>query len=162
MLWLRAAVFTVVVPAVVALLVPQDLRAGPAAGGWWNLGWILVAIGALIYFRCLAGFLAAGGTPAIFFTRHARALLGEEPQQVVRGGLYRYSRNPMYVGVLTAIAGQGCVYRSRSILEYLVIAALCFHLVVVFLEEPHLARLRGPEYDAYRRRVPRWLGLPRP
>ena len=39
----------------------------------------------------------------------------EEPQQVVRTGLYRYSRNPMYVGVITAIVGQAIVYRSHGI-----------------------------------------------
>jgi protein-S-isoprenylcysteine O-methyltransferase Ste14 len=162
MLWLRGVVFTVLVPGMVSFYVPQRMRTGPAAGGWWNLGWILFAIGALIYFRCLVGFIAAGGTPAIFFTRHARAILGEEPQQVVRSGLYRHSRNPMYLGVLTAIAGQACVYRSRPIAIYLLCAALGFHLVVVLIEEPHLARSRGPEYEDYRRRIPRWLGLPRP
>ena len=36
-----------------------------------------------------------------------------------------------------------------------------FRLVVVLLEEPHLARIRGPAYEEYRRRVPRWIGLAR-
>jgi len=67
----------------------------------------------------------------------------------------------MYVGVLTAIAGQAIVYRSRPIAVYLLIAAITFHLVVVLLEEPHLASARGDSYRDYRRRVPRWLGLPR-
>jgi protein-S-isoprenylcysteine O-methyltransferase Ste14 len=162
LLWLQGLIFSVLVPGVVAFYVPQTLRTGPALGGWWSLGWILFALGALIYLLCLYNFLAAGGTPAIFFTRPIRALLGEEPQQVVRSGLYRYSRNPMYLGVFTAIAGQAIVYRSLRIAVYLAIAIVFFHCVVVFLEEPHLARARGPAYDEYRRRVPRWLGLPRP
>jgi protein-S-isoprenylcysteine O-methyltransferase Ste14 len=161
MLWLRGLVFTVLVPGVVAFLVPQSLRTAPAPGGWWSLGWIVFALGALFYVRCLLDFLLAGGTPSIFFTRPIRALVGEEPQQLVRGGLYRYSRNPMYLGVLLAIAGQAVVYRSPRIAVYFVIAGLFFHGVVVFLEEPHLARVRGPAYEDYRRRVPRWLGLPR-
>lgn len=162
LLWLQGLIFSVLVPGVVAFYIPQTLRSGHApAGGWWTLGWILFAIGALIYIRCLIDFLRAGGTPAIFFTRHIRAVLGEEPKQVVRKGLYRYSRNPMYLGVLTAIAGQAIVYRSRPITTYLLLAALAFHLVVVLLEEPHLASARGPSYADYRRRVPRWLGLPR-
>jgi protein-S-isoprenylcysteine O-methyltransferase Ste14 len=161
MLWLQGLIFTVLVPGVVAVYVPQTLREGPAAGGWWSVGWILFALGALIYLRCLLDFLLAGGTPSIFFTRPIRAILGEEPQKVVGGGLYRYSRNPMYVGVLTALAGQAIVYRSRAIAIYLLIAAVVFHCVVVFLEEPHLARVRGSAYNDYRRRVPRWLGLPR-
>lgn len=160
-IWLQGLVFTILVPGVVAFYVPQTMRRGPAPGDWWSLGWVLFVLGALIYFRCLVNFVLAGGTPAIFFTRHIRAVWGEEPQQVVRSGLYRYSRNPMYLGILTAITGQAVVYRSPRIALYLLIAALFFHCVVVFLEEPHLARVRGPAYDEYRRRVPRWLGLPR-
>ena len=161
LLWLQGLIFTVLVPGVVAFYVPQTLRSGTAPGGLWSLGWLLFVLGALIYFRCLLDFLLAGGTPSIFFTRPIRAVLGEEPQQVVHSGLYRYSRNPMYAGVLIAIAGQAIVYRSRSIAVYCGIAALVFHCVVVFLEEPHLARVRGPAYDDYRHRVPRWLGIPR-
>lgn len=162
MLWLRGLIFTVLVPGVVAFFLPQRLRTAPAPGGWWSLGWILFALGALIYLRCLLDFLLAGGTPSIFFTRPIRTLIGEEPRQLVRNGLYRFSRNPMYLGVLLAIAGQAAVYRSLRIALYFLIAALFFHGVVVFLEEPHLARVRGPAYNDYRRRVPRWLGLPRP
>jgi protein-S-isoprenylcysteine O-methyltransferase Ste14 len=161
LLWLQGLVFTVLVPGVVAFYIPQTMHRGPAPGGWWSLGWILFALGAAIYALCLVNFLTAGGTPAIFFTRPVGAILGEEPLHIVEKGLYRYSRNPMYLGVLTAIAGQAIVYCSSRIAIYLLIAALFFHCVVVFLEEPHLARARGPVYDDYRHRVPRWLGVPR-
>jgi protein-S-isoprenylcysteine O-methyltransferase Ste14 len=67
----------------------------------------------------------------------------------------------MYLGVITAIVGQAIVYRSSGIALYALIAILTFHCVVVFLEEPHLARARGPACADYRRHVPRWLGLPR-
>jgi protein-S-isoprenylcysteine O-methyltransferase Ste14 len=162
LLWLQGLIFTVLVPGVVAFYIPRALRDGhTAAGGWWSLGWILFATGALIYTTCLVNFLTAGGTPAIFFTHPVRAVLGEEPKEVVSNGLYRYSRNPMYLGVFIAIAGQAVVYRSSRISIYLATAIAFFHCVVVFLEEPHLVRARGPAYDDYRRRVPRWLGLPR-
>jgi protein-S-isoprenylcysteine O-methyltransferase Ste14 len=161
MLWLRGIVFSVLVPGLIAFLVPQWLRTSAAPGGAWLLGWILFALGAAIYLRCLVDFLLAGATPAIFFTRPARAVLGEEPQRVVRNGLYHYSRNPMYLGVLVAVAGQAVVYRSRAIALYSLAATLFFHGVVILLEEPHLARIRGVVYNDYRRRVPRWLGVPR-
>lgn len=161
MLWLRGLLFTILVPGVVAFFIPQRLRNPSPSGGPWSLGWILFALGALIYFRCLLDFLSAGGTPSIFFTRPARAILGEEPQQLIRNSLYRYSRNPMYLGVLLAIAGQAVACRSARIALYLVIVAVFFHCIVVFLEEPHLSRTRGVVYNDYRRRVPRWLGVPR-
>lgn len=160
LLWLQGLIFSALVPGVVAFCVPQWLRTTTAAGGWWSLGWILFAIGAALYALCLLNFLAAGGTPAIFFTRPIRAVLGEEPKEIVSSGLYRYSRNPMYLGVFIAIAGQAIVYRSLRIAIYLAIAIVFFHCVVVFLEEPHLARTRGPAYNDYRCRVPRWFRLP--
>ena len=161
MLWLRGVLFTVLIPGVVAFFVPQAMRRGPPGGGWWTVGWVIFTLGAAIYTICLLDFLRAGGTPAIYFTRPLRAVLGEEPRRLVRGGLYRYSRNPMYLGVLLAIAGQACVYRSRSIAVYAIAAAVFFHCVVVLIEEPHLTRTRGADYAEYRRRVPRWLGIPR-
>jgi len=94
--------------------------------------------------------------------RHARDLLhaplsfliGEAPAALVSEGLYRYSRNPMYVGVLLTIFGQGLV-------TYGLIVWICFHAVVVLFEEPQLRKQNGEPYDEYRRKVPRWL-LPLP
>jgi hypothetical protein len=61
-------------------------------GGFYNGGWLLVGVGILLYALSLLRFLAAGGTPAIFFTRHLRLLIGEEPAALVSAGLYRFSR----------------------------------------------------------------------
>jgi protein-S-isoprenylcysteine O-methyltransferase Ste14 len=162
MVWLRGIVFTVLIPGFFFWWIPQQLRRGnPAAGGWWSAGWILLAAGAAVYLQCLLAFLLAGGTPALFFTRPVRFLLGEEPRKVIMGGLYRYSRNPMYMSFVSMVAAQAILYRSLYIAIYAALAMIFFHLVAVFLEEPHLARVRGPDYLAYRRRVPRWFGRPR-
>ena len=162
MLWLRGSVFTLLVPAVVAGYVPwQMYRGNRLATGWWTAGWIVVAAGAGIYLACLWSFLAAGGTPAPFFARHLRAVIGAEPPQVVRSGLYQYSRNPMYVGVVLLIAGQALIFRSTDLAYYAAAAWLAFHLVILLLEEPHLRKARGPSYNEYRRRVPRWIGWKR-
>ena len=72
-------------------------------------------------------------------------------------GLYRYTRNPMYVGVLTTILGWGTLFESRDVLIYWLIVFGVFHLFVLFYEEPHLARVFGDEYERYRARVNRWL-----
>jgi protein-S-isoprenylcysteine O-methyltransferase Ste14 len=121
-------------------------------------GWIVVAAGSAVYVVCLLQFLVSGGTPAIFFARQVRLLIGEEPHHLVRDKLYRISRNPMYLGVLLVVSGQAILFASPCIALYCVVLGLFFHLTVVFLEEPHLRKVRGPAYDEYRRHVPRWLG----
>ena len=158
LLWIRGLIFTALVPAVIAFVLPSwvDPRA-QRRGDWWELGWVPIAAGSLIYLLCLVRFLAAGGTPAIFFTRHLRFVLGEEPGKVVSSGLYRLSRNPMYVGVLTAVFGQALLYGSLRIGAYWCVASAFFHCVVEFLEEPHLRATRGASYEEYCRTVRRWL-----
>jgi len=71
-------------------------------------------------------------------------------------GLYRYVRNPMYVGVLATILGQGLLLGSGSVLVYAAVVALGFHLFVLAYEEPTLRRTYGAEYEAYCAAVPRW------
>jgi protein-S-isoprenylcysteine O-methyltransferase Ste14 len=157
-LWLRGLVFTLLVPCVVGVYVPHlTYRNLNAPGGLCNAGWVVVGLGAGIYGVCLFAFLISGGTPAIFFTRHLSFVIGEEPRKLVRDGLYRISRNPMYVGVLLAVLGQAIVFASLRVAYYCAALWLLFHLVVVFLEEPHLRAERGPSYDEYCRQVPRWL-----
>lgn len=162
MLWIRGLVFTLLVPCVVGGYFPFLIYKGSSVpGGMWQLGWLFIGLGAIIYGLCLFAFLTSGGTPAIFFTRHLKFLLGEEPPKLVTQGLYGVSRNPMYVGVLLAVLGQAVLFASPQVALYWAMLGLCFHLVVVLLEEPHLRKGRGASYDDYCRQVPRWLGWPR-
>jgi len=161
-LWTRGLIFTALMPLVVGGWLPavvDPIRRGADDG--WNAGWLLIAFGSAIYAACLVRFLAAGGTPAIFFTRPVRAVIGEEPPRLVQGWLYAFTRNPMYVGVVLAVFGQAVIFRSRAIAGYGLFLCVMFHLVVVALEEPHLHERYGQGYDAYCRAVPRWLGRPR-
>ena len=158
MLWLRGLVFTLLVPCVLGGVIPSMIYDDrPIRGGWWMAGWALVAAGVAIYAVCLVRFLISGGTPAIFFTRPLRFVLGEEPRRLVDDGLYRRSRNPMYLGVVLSVLGQGILFRSIGVAEYGIGLWMMFHLVVVFLEEPHLRKERGAGYEEYCRSVPRWL-----
>lgn len=161
MLWVRGIVFTVLVPGVVGFFLPSivDPRAR-LRGGISDAGWLLVAAGMLTYALCLVRFLAAGGTPAIYFARRLRLLIGEEPGGLVSGGPYRFSRNPMYVGVLLVVFGQAVLFASTPLAVYGCAVFLFFHLMIVFFEEPHLRVTRGRSYDLYCKAVPRWLGLP--
>lgn len=72
-------------------------------------------------------------------------------------GLYRFTRNPMYVGVLSVILGQALGYGSRSVAIYAGVVFAAFYLLVRLYEEPTLRRLFGAQYEEYCRHVPRWL-----
>src|SRR5262249_1942344 len=150
-------IFTALVPVVVGAWVPSIVDPfRRIEGGAWNAGWALVAVGTAMYLASLIRFLASGGTPAIFFTRAIRALIGEEPQKLVQGWLYGVTRNPMYVGVAAAVFGQAIVFASQAIAVYGAVLCVFFHLTVVLVEEPHLRELHGASYDEYCRSVPRW------
>jgi protein-S-isoprenylcysteine O-methyltransferase Ste14 len=76
---------------------------------------------------------------------------------LVVSGLYRYVRNPMYVGVAAAILGQGLLFGDKDTLAYGVLVWVAFHLFVFFYEEPTLRHRFGEEYEIFCRNVPRWI-----
>lgn len=158
MLIVRAILFTILVPGTVTVYIPSLLLSGtaPVDGAVRFLGLLPIAAGALGYFACALEFLLrGGGTPAVFFTRPLRFLIGEEPKTVVHTALYQRSRNPMYLSVVTVVLGESLFFESRALLVYAVFLWLMFHLVVVFIEEPHLRQ--RPGYREYCAQVPRWL-----
>ena len=95
----------------------------------------------------VALFVSLGrGTPVPF----------DPPREFIASGPYRYMRNPMYVGVLTMLAGFGFWQRSASIILLAMLVAACIHLFVVLLEEPDLERRFGASYVNYKKSVNRW------
>jgi|SRR5580700_3200009 protein-S-isoprenylcysteine O-methyltransferase Ste14 len=101
------------------------------------------------------GFAAAG-----FFSfkyRRTPVQPGAEPTQLVLSGPYRITRNPMYLGLL--LISIGCLFAVES-LWFLIPPILFFGLInfrLIPFEEQLLQEHFGVEYDAYRKRVRRWL-----
>jgi protein-S-isoprenylcysteine O-methyltransferase Ste14 len=75
----------------------------------------------------------------------------------VVSGLYRFVRNPMYVGVLTALAGEALLFARRSMVIYWMVVATTIHLFVLLYEERTLSKRYGEEFEEFKRNVPRWL-----
>jgi protein-S-isoprenylcysteine O-methyltransferase Ste14 len=90
-----------------------------------------------------------------------RFFIGEPPERLVRGGLYRFSRNPMYVGVLTAVFGQAIFFASARIAVYGCVVFACSYSIMLLVEEPHLRATRGQAYEEYCRAALRRFGVPR-
>ncbi len=152
MLFLRALLFTVLIPGPVTVLVPIVLLAGGLHMGVWLavrfLGLLPIVIGVGMYAWCTWDFGVAGhGTPAPY----------DPPLQLVTRGLYRHTRNPIYVAIVLIICGEALLFDSLTLLGYAVLLLLLFHLRVALFEEPRLRRKFGEQYEQYCRAVPRWL-----
>jgi protein-S-isoprenylcysteine O-methyltransferase Ste14 len=150
---LRALFFLVLVPGTVAGYLPYRILSG--AGKWRRpelsvssaAAMLLVLAGAAVLLACVWEFFARGrGTLAPV----------DPPRELVVGGLYRWTRNPMYNGVLTFLVGEAWLFSSPVLLGYGALFLATVHLFVVLYEEPDLAARFGDSYASYRRAVPRW------
>lgn len=149
-----SAIFFVVVPSVVAGVVPwliTNWQFRPALLGTEitrAVGVALILIGLPGLLDSFRRFVVDGlGTPAPV----------APTESLVITGLYRYVRNPMYVAVLAIILGQWLLFADLRLLLYGAAFWLVTHIFVIAYEEPTLRDSFGAAYDAYRKGVPRWL-----
>lgn len=149
-MFLRALIAFLALPGVVALAIPlslglRELRNGGEFSAW---GLLPLCGGFVLLLWCVRDFYVAGkGTLAPW----------SPPRNLVVVGVYRYSRNPMYVAVTMMLAGWALCFRSPTLAIYAAGVVLAFHLRVVLGEEPWLARTHGTAWDDYKAKVPRWL-----
>jgi protein-S-isoprenylcysteine O-methyltransferase Ste14 len=156
---MKTAIFTIIAPGTVTVYIPYLLLSSPSApaplpiGMFRYLGAPFALLGAAIYFWCAWDFAFAGkGTPAPI----------DPPKELVVKGLYRYVRNPMYVGIITLLAGEAFFFAAWRLFQYAGLIFLAFHLFVVLYEEPALQKKFGESYERYCRTVSRWIPKLRP
>ena len=128
-----------------------EFRVEPMGVAPWRwIGAVPSVLGFAVAVRCIWDFGWTGrGTPAPI----------APPRRLVVVGLYRYVRNPMYVGFFAGWTGLWMVF-GRATLSAIAIACAAVSGVALFVqlyEEPTLRRLFGVEYDEYCKNVPRWL-----
>lgn len=150
---IKTFIFTILVPGTVTVYVPyillQSSRAGISQIGFLQyFGIVPIAIGVASYLWCAWDFSMRGkGTPAPM----------DPPKELVAHGLYRYVRNPMYVGVVSIILGEALWFASSRLLAYAAIVFSFFFVFVLIYEEPTLRAKFGESYRRYCRMVPRWI-----
>ena len=122
----------------------------PTAMHWSGpLAALLGATGTLFCLLGIAGFRRRKTTVDPFRPHNSSALVVE--------GIYRYSRNPMYVGFTLMLAAWGACLESVAALAVLPCYVAFLQRFQILPEERALEDVFGAEYQEYRRRVRRWI-----
>lgn len=151
-LFIRNFIFTILQPGIVAGLVPYLISGKPDLKLQWGVNQymavILFTAGFLMMLKCIIDFAVKGkGTLSPL----------DPTKKLVASGLYKYSRNPMYLGVILILIGEALFFESTSLLIYVIAVFIAFNLFILLHEEPRLKRDFGNEYEDYKKKVRRWL-----
>ncbi len=153
-MFIRALIAFIALPGIAAIIAPP-LIAYYDPWNWyhWTPGILIMCVGAFVLFWCIRDFYVSG-----------RGTLGpwDPPKKLVVVGLYRFVRNPMYVGVLMLVLGWSIYYCSLVLFLYAAILAIGFHIRVIRNEEPWLKAQFGKEWELYQQEVSRWLPRVKP
>jgi protein-S-isoprenylcysteine O-methyltransferase Ste14 len=97
---------------------------------------------------------------SITFYRYGTTLNPLRPEltsALVTSGPYRYSRNPIYVGLALMLLGWGVYLQNLASLFCVLVFVLYINRFQIFPEEESLAQKFGVEFEIYKSRVNRWL-----
>ena len=154
MLSLKSAAATIVVPGGACLLIPYFILTAFHTSLTSPFGFLqliatpIAAVGVFMVLWVSTAFVRQGkGTPNPI----------EPPTRLVFTGLYRYVRNPMYVGALLIILAEVIFYSSFWLALYGTGLWALLHTFMIIFEEPQLKRRFGADYERYLSEVPRWI-----
>jgi protein-S-isoprenylcysteine O-methyltransferase Ste14 len=153
MVYLKTAIFTIIVPGTVTILVPRWFLSrwpGPHEPDPLTapIGAVFIVAGVVLYVWCAFNFSAIGrGTPSPI----------DPPRALVARGPYAVVRNPIYVAIVTSLFGEAIFFRASVLAVYAALMFIATFAFVVLYEEPTLRRKFGTPYERYLREVPRWL-----
>jgi protein-S-isoprenylcysteine O-methyltransferase Ste14 len=135
--------------------------AGAALEHWVRLGPSVAAprsasltAGAVLF---TAGVVIGGWGLTIFHRVGTTTVPGQSSGTLVTWGPYRFTRNPMYVGLTLAYLGEAALQRQLWPVLLLVLVLAYLQWTVIPLEESRLREVFGGDYTAYSGRVRRWL-----
>jgi protein-S-isoprenylcysteine O-methyltransferase Ste14 len=111
------------------------------------LGLIPILAGLVVSASSARAFREAG-TPVIPF---------EQSTTLVTDGWYRYTRNPMYLGLVVTLVGVWLVLGTLSPLLPMIVFVWIIEMQFIRGEEQFLDEIFGEQYRSYKLRVRRWL-----
>jgi len=143
----------VVVLAIAAALMWLGSRIAPAAGFQ-----IPARVATALVFAVVGVGIAIAG---IVSFRHAKTTVNplkpERASSLVTSGVYRLTRNPMYLGAMIALVGWAVFLANVVGVVGVPLFVLYMNLFQIGPEERALASLFGAEFAVYRAKVRRWL-----
>lgn len=148
------------------LKVPPVAVALLAGAGMWLAASVLPSLAfPFPYQQIVAAVLAvAGGVVAglgvVSFRRAQTTVNPIKPQaasSLVTTGIYRFSRNPMYLGILLGLAGVAAFLANAATLIFLPAFIMYMNRFQITPEERVLSAMFGPDFTAYRQRVRKWM-----
>jgi protein-S-isoprenylcysteine O-methyltransferase Ste14 len=111
------------------------------------LGWAFLVFGVLI----------AASSAGLFALRRTTVIPFGRPSEFVAAGAYRFSRNPMYLGLTLAYVGAALALSKLWPLALLPLPWAVMNWIVIPFEESRLLEAFGGTYADYRRQVRRWV-----
>jgi protein-S-isoprenylcysteine O-methyltransferase Ste14 len=99
-----------------------------------------------------------GGSAVRLFAKHKTTIKpGDISSRMFTGGPYRFTRNPMYLGMVVMLAGIAFMFGTLTPWLVVPVFAWLINRNVILVEETTLGATYGAEYGQYRARVRRWL-----
>lgn len=159
-LWWRHLLSVLLAPATMTVFIPWAIAAATdahAPGLGTARGLTLAVIGGLL----IAAGLAMLVWTVVLFDRIGEGTLAiGSPVKLVVRGPYRHVRNPMMTGVFCIQLGTAIATESPWLFGWFAFFFTCVLIAIRGVEEPHLRRRFGADYDEYVRHVPRWIPQP--
>ena len=82
---------------------------------------------------------------------------GEKPTTFIKTGPYKFSRNPMYLGVALLLIGIGFILGSVTSFLGFILFIILIEVIFIPEEEKNLQAQFGEEYEAYKQKVRKWI-----
>jgi protein-S-isoprenylcysteine O-methyltransferase Ste14 len=153
----RAPIFAIVPPPV-AYTATFLVGWGVSRFVGWAPAWIeappVRALGLAI---AIAGLALGAFAGRLFLSRRTTFIPAGQPVRLVDGGVYAWTRNPMYVGLTLIYAGTALALGQVFTLALVVLPWAVVNWIVIPFEEARLRATFGQDYVDYCRRVRRWL-----
>ncbi len=127
----------------------------PVSFPWGFIGPVVIVVGVLLI---VAGLALVILTRREFAKHGERTDPGNPTHHIMSTGVFAFSRNPMYLGIVIFLAGAALAFDWPWVLVMLVPSIVACHYILIAPEEQYLAAKFGEEYAWYTRSVERWVG----